>query len=304
MTAQRLRIGVDLGGTKTEAMALDPSGETLLRRRIRTPASDYAAIVKEIAALVRSIEVEIGEEARVGVGVPGSISPASGCIRNSNTLVLNRRPLAEDLGRALGRETRIENDANCFTLSEATDGAGEGRAVVFGVILGTGVGGGLMVHGRLLRGANALAGEWGHNPLPRMRSDEYPGPPCYCGRNGCVETYLCGGALAEDYGRRSGEKITAQEVARRADGGDPLAQGAIDAYRDRLARALASVVNVVDPDVIVLGGGVSNIDRVYQELERLVGDYAFTDALATPIVKNRHGDSSGVRGAAWLWDSD
>jgi fructokinase len=304
LTASGLRIGVDLGGTKTEAIALDPSGETLLRRRIRTPASNYAAIVKEIAALVRSIEAEIGQEARVGVGVPGSISPASGCIRNSNTLVLNRRPLAEDLGRALGRETRIENDANCFALSEATDGAGEGRAVVFGVILGTGVGGGLMVHGRLLRGANALAGEWGHNPLPRMRADEYPGPTCYCGREGCVETYLCGGALAADYGWRSCEKIAAEEVALRADAGDPLAFEALDAYRDRLARALASVVNVVDPDVIVLGGGVSNIDRLYQGLERLVGEYAFTDTLATPIVKNRHGDSSGVRGAAWLWERD
>lgn len=304
MTAQRLRIGVDLGGTKTEAIALDPSGETLLRRRIRTPASDYAAIVEEIAALIRSIEAEIGQAGRVGVGVPGSISPASGCIRNANTLVLNGRPLAQDLGRALGRETRIENDANCFTLSEATDGAGEGRAVVFGVILGTGVGGGLIVHGRLLRGANALAGEWGHNPLPRMRVDEYPGPTCYCGRDGCIETYLCGGALAEDYGRRSGEKIAAEEVARRADDGDPPALGALDAYRDRLARALASVVNIVDPDVIVLGGGLSNIDRVYEGLERLVGKYAFTDALATPIVKNLHGDSSGVRGAAWLWESD
>ena len=304
MTAQRLRIGVDLGGTKTEAIALDPSGETLLRRRIRTPASDYAAIVEEIAALIRSIEAEIGQAGRVGVGVPGSISPASGCIRNANTLVLNGRPLAQDLGRALGRETRIENDANCFALSEATDGAGVGRAVVFGVILGTGVGGGLIVHGRLLRGANALAGEWGHNPLPRMRVDEYPGPTCYCGRDGCIETYLCGGALAEDYGRRSGEKIAAEEVARRADDGDPPALGALDAYRDRLARALASVVNIVDPDVIVLGGGLSNIDRVYQGLERLVGKYAFTDALATPIVKNLHGDSSGVRGAAWLWESD
>jgi fructokinase len=304
VTARGLRIGVDLGGTKTEAIALDPAGETLLRRRIRTPASDYAAIVTEIAALVLSIEAEIGEEARVGVGVPGSISPASGCIRNSNTLVLNRRSFAEDLGRALGREVRIENDANCFALSEATDGAGKGKAVVFGVILGTGVGGGLMVHGRLLRGANALAGEWGHNPLPRMRADEYPGPRCYCGRDGCIETYLCGGALAEDYGRRSGAKISAEEVALRADAGEPLALAILDAYRDRLARALASVVNVVDPDVIVLGGGVSNIIRVYQGLERLVGEYAFTDALATAIVKNRHGDSSGVRGAAWLWESD
>jgi fructokinase len=303
MSAERLRIGVDLGGTKIEAIALDPSGGTLLRRRIPTPASDYAAIIEAIAALVRSIEAEIGREARVGVGVPGSISPQSGCIRNSNTIVLNRRPLADDLGRALGREARIENDANCFALSEATDGAGEGREVVFGVILGTGVGGGLIVRGRLLKGANALAGEWGHNPLPRMRSDEFPGPRCYCGRDGCIETFLCGGALAEIYGGRRGEKVAAEEVARRADRGDPLALGVLNAYRDRLARALALVVNVVDPDVIVLGGGVSNIGRLYDGLEKLVGDYAFTDALATPIVRNRHGDSSGVRGAAWLWES-
>jgi fructokinase len=303
MTSGGLRVGVDLGGTKTEAIALDPCGATLLRRRIRTPASDYAAIVEAIAALVRSIESEIGREARVGVGVPGSISPRSGVIRNANTLVLNRRPLAEDLERALGRKTRIENDANCFALSEATDGAGEGREVVFGVILGTGVGGGLTIRGRLLKGANAIAGEWGHNPLPRMRPDEFPGPRCYCGRDGCIETFLCGGALAEGYKGRSGDRVAAEEVARRADSGDPLALAALDAYRDRVARALASVVNIVDPDVIVLGGGVSNIDRLYEGLEALLGDYAFTDALATPIVKNRHGDSSGVRGAAWLWES-
>jgi fructokinase len=303
MTSGWIRVGVDLGGTKTEAIALDASGATLLRRRIPTPASDYAAIVEAIAALVRSMEAEIGRDARVGVGVPGSISPQSGVIRNANTLVLNRRPLAEDLGRALGRETRIENDANCFALSEATDGAGEGREVVFGVILGTGVGGGLMVRGRLLKGANALAGEWGHNPLPRMRPDEFPGLRCYCGRDGCIETFLCGGALAGDYEKRSGERVAAEEVARRADSGDPSALGALDAYRDRLARSLASVVNVLDPDVIVLGGGVSNIGRLYEGLERLVGEYAFTDALATPIVKNLHGDSSGVRGAAWLWKS-
>ena len=302
MTAGWLRVGVDLGGTKTEAIALDASGATLFRRRIRTPASDYCAIVDSIAALVRSIEAEIGREARVGVGVPGSISPQSGVIRNANTLVLNRRPFAEDLGRALGRETRIENDANCFALSEATDGAGEGREVVFGVILGTGVGGGLMVRGGLLKGANALAGEWGHNPLPRMRREEFPGPRCYCGREGCIETFLCGGPLTEEYGGGNGERVAAEDVARRADSGDPLALRALDAYRDRLARALASVVNVVDPDVIVLGGGISNVDRLYHGLEELVGDYAFTDALTTPIVKNRHGDSSGVRGAAWLWE--
>ena len=302
MSAERLRIGVDLGGTKTEAIALDASGEILLRRRIPTPATDYAALIEAIAALVRSIEAEIGREARVGVGAPGSISPRKGCIRNSNTLFLNGRPLAEDLGRKLGRETRIENDANCFVLSEATDGAGEGREVVFGVILGTGVGGGLTVRGRLLRGANALTGEWGHNPLPRMQPDEFPGPRCYCGRDGCVESFLCGGALAEDYRRRSGESVAAEEVAGRADSGDPLALATLDAYRNRLGRALASVVNVIDPDVIVLGGGVSNIDRLYEGLERIVEEYAFTDALATSIVKNRHGDSSGVRGAAWLWE--
>ncbi len=304
MNSGWLRIGVDLGGTKTEAIALDPSGETLLRRRMPTPTSDYAAIIEAIAALVHSIEAEIGQEARVGVGVPGSISPRSGLIRNSNTLVLNGRPFAEDLERAVGRTARVENDANCFALSEATDGAGRGGEVVFGVILGTGVGGGLMIRGRLLRGANAIAGEWGHNPLPRMRPDEFPGARCYCGRHGCIETFLCGDALSRDYCEKSGERIVAEEVARRAGAGDALARGALDAYRDRLARALASVVNVIDPDVIVLGGGLSNIDRLYEGLEGLLASYAFTDALATLIVRNRHGDSSGVRGAAWLWETD
>ncbi len=303
MNAGWLRIGVDLGGTKTEAIALDPFGARLLRRRTPTPASDYGAIIKSVANLVHSMEAELGQEARVGVGVPGSMSPRTGLIRNSNTLVLNGRPFAEDLERALGRMTRIENDANCFALSEATDGAGCGGEVVFGVILGTGVGGGLIIRGRLLRGANAIAGEWGHNPLPRMRPDEFPGSPCYCGRHGCIETALCGGALSRDYGERCGETVAAEEVARRASAGDALALGALDAYRDRLARALASVVNVVDPDVIVLGGGVSNISWIYEGLESLVASYAFTDALATPIVRNRYGDSSGVRGAAWLWAS-
>lgn len=303
MRSGRLRVGVDLGGTKTEAIAIDPSGAVLLRRRVPTPASDYAAIIATIAALVHSIEAELGGEARVGVGVPGSISPRSGFIRNSNTLVLNQRPFAKDLAQALPRETRIENDANCFALSEATDGAAQGRDVVFGVILGTGVGGGLTLRGQLLRGANAIAGEWGHNPLPRMSPDEFPGARCYCGRKGCIETFLCGGALAQSYGEKSGENVGAEEVARRAGNGEALALGALESYRDRLARALASVVNIVDPDIIVLGGGVSNIDRLYEGLENLVGDYAFTDALATPIVRNRHGDSSGVRGAAWLWES-
>ncbi|ARN80555.1 ROK family protein [Methylocystis bryophila] len=303
MSSGRLRVGVDLGGTKTEAIAIDPSGAMLLRRRVPTPASDYAAILTTIVALVHAIEAELGGVARVGVGVPGWISPRSGFIRNSNTLVLNQRPFAKDLEQALARETRIENDANCFALSEATDGAAQGRDVVFGVILGTGVGGGLTLRGALLRGANAIAGEWGHNPLPRMSPDEFPGPRCYCGRMGCIETFLCGGALALRYGEKSGESVGAEEVARRADHGEALALDALDSYRDRLARALASVVNIVDPDMIVLGGGVSNIDRLYEGLEKLVGDYAFTDALATPIVRNRHGDSSGVRGAAWLWEA-
>jgi fructokinase len=296
-----IRIGVDLGGTKIEAIALSPEGAVLARRRAPTPASDYDAILRSVAGLVAAIEQEAGGRGSIGVGTPGAISATTGLLKNSNTLALNGRPLAHDLALALNRMVRLENDANCFALSEAVDGAGAGAQVAFGVILGTGVGGGIVVGGRLLEGRNRLAGEWGHNPLPRLRADEYPGALCYCGEYGCVETFLCGGALAQDFFARSSERVTAGTIAARADEGDALALATLEAYRDRLARALASVVNVIDPDVIVLGGGVSNIARLYAGLERLVERYAFTDALETTIAPNLHGDSSGVRGAAWLW---
>jgi fructokinase len=296
-----LRIGVDLGGTKIEAVAMGPQGEIVVRRRVATPAQEYDAILAATAALIGAIEAEAGPAAHVGFGTPGAISPATGLMKNSNTLVLNGRPLARDLESALHREIRVENDANCFALSEAVDGAAAGADVVFGVILGTGVGGGIVVDERVLRGRNAVAGEWGHNPLPRMRAEEFPGPRCYCGRDGCIETFLCGPALTRQHRARTGEDSPAPQIARRADEGDAAARATLDVYRDRLARALAHVVNLLDPDVVVLGGGVSNIDAIYDGLEGLVESYAFTDELATKIVKNRHGDSGGVRGAAWLW---
>jgi fructokinase len=296
-----VRIGVDLGGAKIEAIALAPKGEVLARRRATTPSRSYEAIVDAVAALVREIERETGPGS-VGVGMPGAISPRSGCIKNANTVVLNGRPFDRDLGRALEREVRVENDANCFALSEAVDGAAAGASVVFGVIIGTGVGGGVVIDGKLIKGRNAIAGEWGHNPLPRMRADEFPGARCYCGREGCIETFLSGGALAEDFRARTGERLGGEAISARAAAGDAQALACIAAYRDRLARALAGVVNILDPDVIVLGGGVSNVAQLYEGLEPLVESYAFTDALETKILRNAHGDSSGVRGAAWLWD--
>lgn len=292
-----MRIGVDLGGTKIEIAALDDAGTVRLRRRVPTPGGDYAGTVAAVARLVREAEAELGVEGvSVGVGIPGAISPATGRVKNANSTWLIGQRLDVDLTQALGRPVRVANDANCFALSEAVDGAGRGADVVFGVILGTGVGGGVVVHGRVLVGANAIAGEWGHNPLPWPRDDELPGPACHCGRRGCVETFLSGPALGRDAGAASGA-----EVAARADAGDPQAVAALDRYMDRLARALASVINVLDPDVIVLGGGVSNVDRLYEEVPRRWGAHVFSDHVATRLAKNVHGDSSGVRGAAWLW---
>jgi len=299
MTADAVRIGVDLGGTKIEAIALGASGGVLARRRAATPAEDYEAIVRAVADLSRALESETGGRASVGVGMPGAISPKTGLVKNSNTIALNGRPFGHDLAEALGRPVLLENDANCFALSEAADGAGVGARVVFGVILGTGVGGGLVVDGALISGRNRIAGEWGHNPLPLMRAGEHPGRRCYCGRDGCIETFLSGAGLSREFCARSGETLTGEAIAARAEAGDAEALASIDAYRDRLARALASVVNIVDPDVIVLG--LSNIARLYEGLEKLVESYAFSDALETRILRNVHGDSGGVRGAAWLW---
>jgi fructokinase len=299
-----MRIGIDLGGTKIEGIAIAGDGHERLRRRIASPRGDYARTLSAVTGLVREIEGEIGEAGSVGVGIPGTISPATGLIKNSNSTWLNGRALAEDLSRLLDRPVRFANDANCFALSEATDGAAAGARVVFGVIIGTGTGGGVVIDRQVLVGANAIGGEWGHNPLPAARGIESPGPDCYCGRRGCIETFLSGPALARDYAESGEVTITAQEIATRAVAGDALADAALGRYEDRMARALGSVINLIDPDVIVLGGGLSNIDRLYDRVPRLWSRFIFSDHVVTRLVRAKHGDSSGVRGAAWLWDPD
>jgi len=299
-----MRIGIDLGGTKTESIAIDNRGTECARVRIATPSHSYDEIVSTMVRLVQQTEARVGQKGTVGVGIPGAISPATGLVKNANTVVLNGRPLDRDLGQALGRPVRVANDANCFALSEASDGAGAGGRVVFGVIVGTGTGGGLVVDGKVITGPHAIAGEWGHNPLPWPRDDERPGPACYCGKHGCIETYLSGPGLAHDHRAFTGEACDAGEIARKADQGDAAALATLARHADRMARSLACVINVLDPDVIVLGGGVSNIARLYQEVPRLLGKYVFSDTVATPIRPARYGDSSGVRGAAWLWPVD
>lgn len=319
-----IRFGIDLGGTKIEIIALADNGAVLLRRRVATPRHDYGATLGAIAGLVQAAETELGQHGNVGIGIPGAESRAQGAhgglIKNANSTWLIGRPLRQDLQSLLQREVRIENDANCFALSEATDGAAAGADVVFGVILGTGVGGGIVVRGRTLVGANAIAGEWGHNPLPGEpdRSRPIAGcaaadanvaptrsagdhlPTCYCGRRGCVETFLSGPGLARDHAAVSGESLEAPQIAARAATGDAACEATLVRYERRLARALAQVINILDPDVIVLGGGLSNLDRFYESVPRLWGEHVFSDHVATRLVKNRHGDSSGVRGAAWL----
>jgi fructokinase len=284
-----MRIGVDLGGTKIEAIALQ-GARAVARTRVPTPRGDYGATVAAVAALVR----ELGE-GTVGIGIPGALSRVTGLVKNANSTWLIGQPLKEDLENAIQREVRLENDANCFALSEATDGAGKGAEVVFGVILGTGVGGGIVVHGNVLTGPNAIAGEWGHNPLPAPTAQDLPLPACYCGRAGCIETYLSGPGLARDHEQATGKRLSAEEVV-------SIGDEAVGRYEERLARALASVINVLDPDVIVLGGGMSNVARLYTEVPRLWSKHVFSDHVATRLVRNAHGDSSGVRGAAWLWD--
>ncbi len=289
---------MDFGGTKIEAIAIGADGRERVRRRIDTPRQDYEASIRAVAGLVAAVEHEAGARGTVGVGIPGAVSPATGVIKNANSTWLIGRPLHHDLSRALGRDLRVANDANCFALSEAADGAGAGAAVVFGVILGTGVGGGLVVNGQVLAGANAIAGEWGHNPLPWPDATEWPGPPCYCGRRGCIEVFLCGRGLQLAHG---GNAPTAQAIALAAAGGDAGARAALAIYVRRLAKALATVVNLLDPDVIVLGGGLSNIDALYSDVPAEWTNWVFSDRVDTRLVRNRHGDSSGVRGAAWLW---
>lgn len=297
-----MRIGIDLGGTKTEIVALAADGQPVLRRRVPTPAGDYAAIVEMIAALVAAAEAEIGAETgprcSIGIGIPGSPSPANGLIRNANTQALNGRPFGADLSARLGREVRIANDANCLALSEAADGAGAGFATVFAVILGTGVGGGVVVGGRVLEGLNGIAGEWGHTPLPWMTPQEYPGRKCWCGRPGCLETFLSGPALAADAGTATGH-----EAASRAAAGDARAQAAIARHADRLARALAMIANILDPDCIVLAGGLSNLPHLYEQVPGLMAPWMFGDMKRVVLRQALHGDSSGVLGAARLWDA-
>lgn len=291
-----MRIGIDLGGTKIEIIALDESGTPLARHRVPTPQGDYRATLDAIAALVRKVEDETQRVGTVGIGTPGAISRASGLLKNSNSTCLNGQPILDDLEQWLGRTVRIQNDANCFALSEAVDGAAAGAGVVFGVIIGTGTGAGVVVEGQVLTGPNAIAGEWGHNPLPWPRADELPGADCYCGKQGCIETWLSGPGMA----RQHGGELDAPAIVAAAPTDARCAQTLCE-YEDRLARSLAQVINILDPDVIVLGGGMSNIERLYQNVPRLWGRYVFSDRVDTRLCRNRHGDSSGVRGAAWLW---
>jgi fructokinase len=299
--AVRHRIGIDLGGTKIEGAAVDASGAVCVRHRVATPKGNYRATIAAITDLVRGIEREIGEAAPVGVGMPGAIAPTTGLIKNANSNWLIGRPLQHDLEIALGRPTRLANDANCFALSEATDGAAAGMETVFGVILGTGVGGGIAIKGQILLGANAIAGEWGHNPLPWPAPDETPGPPCFCGRSGCIETFLSGPALAADHHQRTGDDLSAFEIAQGGEGGDAQCIATLGRYVHRLARGLAAVINLLDPDAIVLGGGVSGISNLYERVPVLWKRYIFSDQVVTRLLPPVHGDSSGVRGAAWLW---
>ena len=298
-----LRIGVDLGGTKIEAIALDRAGRERFRERVATPSGDYAGTVRAVAELARA--AMMGEPASVGVGIPGSISPATGLVKNANSVCLIGRALDRDLADALGQPVRLANDADCFALSEATDGAGADAAIVFGVILGTGVGGGLVINQRVVAGANAITGEWGHNPLPGPvlwpDGDERPGPKCYCGLAGCIETFLCGGALARDYTAKTGQGLSATDVAAAARNGDAAALAVMERYVHRLARATATLINIVDPHVIVLGGGLSKIPLLYDAVPPLWPDYVLSDTVVTRLLPPKHGDASGVRGAAWLW---
>ncbi len=299
-----ISIGIDLGGTKIEGIALDEAGNELLRHRVATPAGNYAASLQAISDLVLWLENKTATADSIGIGTPGAISPASGLLRNSNSVCLNNQPLQADLQALLKREVCIANDANCFALSEATDGVAQGAAVVFGVIIGTGTGAGIVVNGRVLNGANAIAGEWGHNPLPWPQENERPGPDCYCGKQGCIETFLSGPGMSLDFTQHTGEQLSAEQIVALTEQADaihqPQAEACLQRYINRLARSLAHVINILDPDVIVLGGGLSNIQRLYAEVPQQLAQYVFSDVVSTKLVPPRYGDSSGVRGAAWL----
>jgi fructokinase len=296
-----MRIGIDLGGTKIEAIALDSDGTIRARRRVPSPRGDYRATVTALRDIAAAVQAEAGAGGPIGVGIPGTISPATGLIKNANSVWLIGHPLDTDLAAATGQPVRLANDANCFALSEASDGAGSGHGVVFGAILGTGCGSGIVVDGRVVSGPNAIAGEWGHNPLPWPQPDEQPGPRCYCGKWGCQETFLSGTGLELDFRTTSGRDLSGADIVAAAANGDAQAEAALQRYENRLARGLAAIINLLDPDIVVLGGGLSNLDRLYRNVPRLWGAFVFSDTVRTPLVKNRHGDSSGVRGAAWLW---
>jgi fructokinase len=301
-----LRVGIDLGGTKIEAIALEGSHEAA-RLRIDTPRHDYRATLDAIVAAVAAVEERAGSAGTVGVGIPGTLSPASGLVKNANSVWLNGQPLLQDLRSRLGRDVRIANDANCFAVSEAVDGAAAGAEVVFGVIIGTGTGAGIVVRGQVLVGPHAIAGEWAHNPLPWAEADERPGPVCYCGLNGCIETFLSGPGMSSDHGRHTGAPASPAEIEAAAARGDLAAEATLQRYESRLARGLAGIVNILDPDVIVLGGGMSNLGRLYDRVPRLWSGHVFGaahDRVRTRLVRAAHGDASGVRGAAWLWPPD
>ena len=302
MASSMIRLGIDLGGSKIEIVALAPDGSERFRRRVSTPQDGYLPVLDAIAGLVAACDAAVGMRGSIGIGTPGSISRATGLLRGSNSICLNDRPVGTDLERRLGRAVRITNDANCFALSEATDGGGAGAETVFGVILGTGVGAGIVVRGHVLIGPNAIAGEWGHNPMPWPEEGERPGPPCFCGQSGCIETFLSGPGLEREHRRSTGKAIGAKEIAAAAAAGDAACEASLGHYERRLARALAHVINILDPEVIVLGGGLSNMRRLYDNVPRLWGEWVFSDRVDTRLAPHRHGDSSGVRGAAWLWD--
>jgi fructokinase len=300
-SAERIRIGVDLGGTKIETLAIDLEGIELCRHRVATPRFDYEATVRAVAEEVRRIESDTRRTGTVGVAIPGTISLQTGLVKNANSTWMNGKPFGRDLAQALDREVRIANDANCLAVSEATDGVAAGKHLVFAVILGTGCGGGISFDGRVHSGMNGVAGEWGHNPLPWPRADEYPGPHCYCGKNGCIETWISGPGLEADYKRATRADLSGTEIVARSLTGEAAALAALDRHQDRLARSLAHVINLLDPDVIVLGGGLSRIDSLYRNLASRTQDYVFGKEAVADILPAKHGDSSGVRGAAWLW---
>ncbi len=300
----RIRIGIDLGGTKIEVLAIDRDGRELARHRVATPRHDYDGSIRLMAELVARLEQETGRTGTVGVAIPGSISAITGLVKNANSTWLNGKPLDRDLSAALGREARCVNDANCLAVSEATDGAAAGANIVFAAILGTGCGSGIATRGRVHSGPNGVAGEWGHNPLPWPTPDEVPGPSCYCGKHGCLETWISGSGLEDDYARTTGTKLRGREILARAEGGDPVAEGAVRRYESRLTRGLAHVINILDPDVIVLGGGMSRIERLYPYIRSNLPDFVLGKECATPVRPALHGDSSGIRGAAWLWPAE